>query len=129
MSWALPHQSLIKKMPCRPAHSLILWRCFLNQGSFLSDDYSLYQVDINLASTLTVLSSRKTTSTKCKADRAPLSNCSLNFHLQLPETPQVRFPKLFPTYPQNHERYKCMVPATIFWSGSLYSNRQLVGHL
>ena len=30
MGWALPHQSLIKKMPCRLAYSLVLWRHFLN---------------------------------------------------------------------------------------------------
>jgi hypothetical protein len=30
MSWTLPHQSLIKKMPCSLAYSLILWRHFLN---------------------------------------------------------------------------------------------------
>lgn len=43
---AIPHQSLIKKMPW----SWILWKCPLNFGSFLSDDSSLCRVDIRLAS-------------------------------------------------------------------------------
>ena len=30
MDWCLPHQTLIKKMPYRPACSRILWRHFLN---------------------------------------------------------------------------------------------------
>lgn len=47
MGWAIPHQSLIKKMPNTFAHNQILWRHFLNEGSFLSNDSRLYQVDIN----------------------------------------------------------------------------------
>ena len=41
MGWSLPHWSLIEKMPC----SWILWRHFLNWGSFLSDESSLFRVD------------------------------------------------------------------------------------
>jgi hypothetical protein len=56
MDWALLHQSLVKKMPFSLASSLILWRHFLNRGSFLSDDFSLYQVDIKLCNTIGPLS-------------------------------------------------------------------------
>ena len=52
MGWALPHQSLIKKMPHRLAYSPILWRCFLSWASFLLDGSSLCQVDIKLPSTI-----------------------------------------------------------------------------
>ena len=47
MSWALPHQSLIKIMP----YSQILWKHFLNWVSLLSDNSSLCQLDVRLAST------------------------------------------------------------------------------
>jgi hypothetical protein len=30
MGWALPYQTLIKKVPYRLAYSLILWRYFIN---------------------------------------------------------------------------------------------------
>ena len=43
-----PYQSLIKKIPCRLACSLILWRYFLRWGYLLSDDSSLGQVDMNI---------------------------------------------------------------------------------
>jgi hypothetical protein len=43
-------QSLIKKVFYRPSYSMLLWRHFLNWGSFLSDDSSLGQVDIKLFS-------------------------------------------------------------------------------
>jgi hypothetical protein len=46
-----PNTSLIKKMPYRLAYSLLVWRHFLNLDSLVSDDYSLGQVDINLAGT------------------------------------------------------------------------------
>lgn len=49
MGWTLP-QSLTKKTLYRPAYSLTLWR-LINQGSLLSDYYSLCQVKIKLAST------------------------------------------------------------------------------
>jgi hypothetical protein len=52
MGWALPYQLPVKKMPCRLAYSPILWRHFLNQGSLLSDDFSMCQFDIELLSTL-----------------------------------------------------------------------------
>lgn len=46
--WALlPHESLIKEISHRPAHSPIWWSHFLNWGCFLSDDSSLYKADIN----------------------------------------------------------------------------------
>jgi hypothetical protein len=38
MGWAIPHQSLIKKMLCRIAYRTILWKHFLSGGSLLSDD-------------------------------------------------------------------------------------------
>ena len=47
LGWALPDHSLIKKIP----YSQIWWRNFLNWGSLLSDNSSLYQVDIRLVST------------------------------------------------------------------------------
>ena len=50
--WALPYQSLIKKMSYSLAYSLILWRHFLSGISLVSDDASLCQVDIKLASTM-----------------------------------------------------------------------------
>lgn len=43
-----PYQSLIDKMPFR----WILWRHFLNWSSLLSDDSSMYQVDIGPAGLL-----------------------------------------------------------------------------
>ena len=46
-----PHEPLIKEMSCRPDYYLILWKHFLNWYSLLSDDSSLCQVDIKLAST------------------------------------------------------------------------------
>jgi hypothetical protein len=52
MSWALLHQSLIRKIPCRLAYSSVLWRHFLNLGFLLSDDVRLCQVDIKLSSTI-----------------------------------------------------------------------------
>lgn len=51
MDWDLPHWSLIKKMPYSLPYTLILWRHFLSWGSLLSDDSSLCQADIKLAST------------------------------------------------------------------------------
>lgn len=49
--WTLPHKSLIKKnMPYRIIYNPILWGHFLNLGSLLSDDCSLFQVGINLTS-------------------------------------------------------------------------------
>jgi hypothetical protein len=51
MSWALPHQSLVKKMSYRLAYNLNLWRYFLNRGFPLSDDSTLCQVDVKLANT------------------------------------------------------------------------------
>jgi hypothetical protein len=53
MGWPLPCQLLIRKMLFKPAYSLILWRHFLNCGSFLSDDFSSCQVDIKLSNTPT----------------------------------------------------------------------------
>lgn len=50
MGWALPHQSLTKRMPYRLACSPLLWRHFLNLGSLLSDGYSLWKADITLSS-------------------------------------------------------------------------------
>lgn len=47
MDWTLPHRPLIKKM----LYSSILWGHFLNWGSFLSHDSSLWQVDMRLVST------------------------------------------------------------------------------
>ena len=41
MGWALPHWSVIEKMP----HSWVSWKHFLNWGPFLSDDSSLGQDD------------------------------------------------------------------------------------
>lgn len=46
VGWALTHQ-VIKKM----SYSQIIWRYFLNWGSFLTDDFSLCQTDIKLART------------------------------------------------------------------------------
>jgi hypothetical protein len=64
MGWALPHWSLIKKMP----YSLILWRCILNWGSLLSDDSRLCEVDIKLAGMprKKMMSLRRTTAKKKK---------------------------------------------------------------
>jgi hypothetical protein len=52
--WVLPHQLLNKKVLYRPVCSLILRIYFLieKNKSHLSDDSSLWQVDIKLASTL-----------------------------------------------------------------------------
>lgn len=49
--WVLCHQLLIKKIFYRFDYSSILWSNFLNQGSFLSDKYSLCQVHLKSAST------------------------------------------------------------------------------
>lgn len=46
MSWALLHQLLIKKMPYKRSHSLILQRHFLYWRSLLPDDFIMCQVDI-----------------------------------------------------------------------------------
>jgi hypothetical protein len=46
------HQSLIEKMPYRLAYSPVSWRHFLSWDSILSDDCSLCQIDIKLASTI-----------------------------------------------------------------------------
>jgi hypothetical protein len=48
MGWALPHQSLIKKMFYMTAYRQTLWRHFLNSGCLLSDDPRFCQVDIKL---------------------------------------------------------------------------------
>lgn len=45
MSWALPFQSLIKKMLPRLSCKLIFQKHFLYWGSLLSDDAPLYQID------------------------------------------------------------------------------------
>ena len=50
MGWALLYQPLIRKLFHRLAHSLIIWRHFLNRSSLLSDNSNLCQVDIMLAS-------------------------------------------------------------------------------
>ena len=55
MGWASPSQSLLKRIPYRPAYNLILWRYFLNWVSLLSDDFSLWQFDIKLPRTLYVV--------------------------------------------------------------------------
>lgn len=44
------YQSLIKKMSNRPTYTLTSWRHFLNGASFLSDNSSLCQADVKLAS-------------------------------------------------------------------------------
>ena len=44
MGWTLPHQSLIKKMPYRPAYILILRRRIPNWDSLLSDDFGCLQL-------------------------------------------------------------------------------------
>lgn len=44
----LPHQSLIDKMTYRLVYRKILWRHFLNLGSFFSDNSSLWKVDIKI---------------------------------------------------------------------------------
>jgi hypothetical protein len=54
MGWALPNQSLIKKMPYSLACSPILWRHVLNWSSLLSDDSSLCKVGIKLASIINI---------------------------------------------------------------------------
>lgn len=45
MAGAILYQSLIKP------YSWVFWRHILNQGPLLSDDFSLFQVDIRLGST------------------------------------------------------------------------------
>lgn len=50
IGWDLSHQSMIKKMPCRLACDPVLWRHWPNSGSSLSDESSLCQGDLNLAS-------------------------------------------------------------------------------
>jgi hypothetical protein len=50
VGWVLLHHSRIKKTHYRFLYSLVLWRHFLNWGSPLSDEFSLGQVDIKLAS-------------------------------------------------------------------------------
>lgn len=52
LAWDLFHQSVIKKMFYRLTYSLILQRHFLNWGSLFLDDYGLYQVHIELSSTM-----------------------------------------------------------------------------
>ena len=56
MGWALPHQSLIKKMPYRLAHIPISLRLFLCWGSLFSDDNSLWQVVRKIPSPIDPLS-------------------------------------------------------------------------
>lgn len=52
VDWALLYWSLIKKMPCRFAYSLLLQRIFPTEApSLLFDDSSLCQLDIKPAST------------------------------------------------------------------------------
>lgn len=51
MGWTLPYPSLIMKTLYRSAYNPIFWKHFLSQNYF-SDDYSLCEVDINLASIL-----------------------------------------------------------------------------
>ena len=51
MGLALSQPPLIKTTPYRFTFSWILWKHFLNWGSLLSDDSSLCQVDIKVAST------------------------------------------------------------------------------
>lgn len=51
MLWAFWYQSVIKEMHYRLVYSLISQRNFLNQGSLLSDNYCLCQVDIKLTCT------------------------------------------------------------------------------
>ena len=48
--WAIPHQLLTNKMLYRLAYNPVIRRHFLKQGALLSDDSTLYQVDIKLAS-------------------------------------------------------------------------------
>jgi hypothetical protein len=43
----VPTLLITKKMPYRFAESPVLGRNFLNWGSFLSDDFSMFQVDKN----------------------------------------------------------------------------------
>lgn len=52
MCWALPHQSLIMKMPYRPACSPILWRHSLTLGSLPPDNFGLCQADIKPSRTI-----------------------------------------------------------------------------
>lgn len=49
----LLNQLLIKKILYKLAYSLIIWKHFVNWGSFLSDDFRLCQVDRKLANTAT----------------------------------------------------------------------------
>ena len=55
MNLTLPHQSVVKIMPHSIAYSPILWRRVFNYGSFLSNFFRLYQVDIKLPSRLSSL--------------------------------------------------------------------------
>lgn len=66
MCWSLPHQSVIKEILStgtlqyriyKLAYSSFLWRLFLNWGFyfFLSDDYRVFQVNINLVFTNTLV--------------------------------------------------------------------------
>jgi hypothetical protein len=50
MGLSLSHKSLLKKMPYRLAYNPILWRHLLNWDAFLSDDFRVYQADIELPS-------------------------------------------------------------------------------
>jgi hypothetical protein len=53
MGRALPHQSLIKKMPYRLAYSLA-YSLELTKAFLLSDDFSFYHVDIQLSSIISL---------------------------------------------------------------------------
>jgi hypothetical protein len=51
MDWALWHQSLIRKLSYRLACSLVLWSCFLNWDSHLSNDLSQLNVKLTRRAT------------------------------------------------------------------------------
>ena len=55
MGWALPQQSLNRKILNRFAYRQILWRRFLNWGFHLPNDSLLYKVDIKIANTAYVI--------------------------------------------------------------------------
>jgi hypothetical protein len=55
IDWAILHQSLVKKMPCRLVCSLILWRQFPNSASLLSGDFGLHQAEIKLSSVVAIV--------------------------------------------------------------------------
>lgn len=69
----LPHQSLIKKMPCRLAYKVIFGDIFSIEVPS-SDDSSLYQVDIKLLSTLYTVQS---SSCHLVLKRSPLTELKL----------------------------------------------------